>query len=241
MSARHKCFSLVSLLLICLAAPGAARAQASGDIRQQIAQAYGLASFDQVEELRFTFNLHLGKVNMARSWVWEVKKDRVSFKGTDKQGKTVELNYLRSELSGQPTQQLKGTDGDFINDQYWLIFPFHLVWDKTPKVEDTGMHKLPIGAGSARRVVVSYPASGGGYTPGDSYELFIGMNNRIVQWIFHRGGGAEPTLTATWEGYRQLGPLTVSLDHKDAARGIRIWFTDVAVKLGGSDQWLAAK
>lgn len=191
--------------------------------------------------MRFTFHLHWGKLNAARSWVWEVKKDRVSFKGTDKQGKTVELNYLRSELSGQPAQQLKDTDSDFINDQYWLLFPFHLVWDKTAKVEDTGMHKLPIGAGSIRRVVVSYPASGGGYTPGDSYELFIGRKNRIVQWVFHRGGAAKPTLATTWEDYRQLGPLTVSLDHKDAARSARIWFTDVAVKLGGSDQWLAAK
>jgi hypothetical protein len=241
MSARHKCLSLVSLLLICIAAPGAARAQASEDIRQQIAQAYGLSSFDQVEELRYTFNLHWGKINVARSWVWEVKKDRVSFKGADKQGKAVELNYLRSELNGQPAQQLQDADHNFINDQYWLLFPFHLVWDKAATVEDTGMHKLPLGAGSARRVVVSYPASGGGYTPGDSYELFIGTNNRIVQWSFHRGGAAAPTLSVTWEGYRQLGPLTLSLDHKDAARGTRIWFTDVAVKLAGSDQWLAPK
>ena len=56
-----------------------------------------------------------------------------------------------------------------------------------------------------------------------------------------RGGAAKPTLVATWEENRHLGPLVVSLNHRGAERNIRVWSTDVAVKLAGSDYWIAAK
>jgi hypothetical protein len=40
-------------------------------------------------------------------------------------------------------------DPAFINDQYWLLFPLHLSRDSRAKAEGTGMHKLPLGKGSA--------------------------------------------------------------------------------------------
>lgn len=54
-------------------------------------------------------------------------------------------------------------------------------------------------------------------------------------------GAAKPTLAATWEENRHLGPLVVSLNHRGTEKGFRVWFTDVAVKLVGSDHWIAAK
>jgi hypothetical protein len=88
--------------------------------------------------------------------------------------------------------------------------------------------------------VVTYPPNGG-YTPGDVYELFVGEDGRIVQWVYHHGGAAKPTLVATWEENRHLGPLMVSLNHRSAEREIRVWFTGVAVKLAGSERWTVAK
>jgi len=231
---------IVSGLLIGLAIAATSSSQTEPEARLRIAKAYGFQSWDQVEQLRFTFNVQRGKDHLARSWVWETKPDRVSFAGVDKQGKPVKLTYLRSEMGTPPAEQTKRIDADFINDQYWLLFPFHVAWDQAAMVEDTGLHKLPISPGRARRIVVTYPPSGG-YTPGDTYELFVGGDGRIVQWIYRRGGAAKPTLLATWEEYRRLGPLIVSLNHRGAERNFRVWFTDVAVKLVGVDGWIAAK
>jgi hypothetical protein len=64
----------------------------------------------------------------------------------------VKVTYLRSQLSSQPANVKDRIDPPFINDQYWLVFPFHVVWDASAAVEDAGMHKLPLGKGSAELV-----------------------------------------------------------------------------------------
>ena len=82
----------------------------------------------------------------------------------------MKATYVRSQLSSQPAVVKDEVDPAFVNDQYWLIFPLLVVWDSGgngANVEDTGMHKLPLGKGSARRVVVKYPSEGG-YSPGDA-------------------------------------------------------------------------
>jgi hypothetical protein len=48
---------------------------------------------------------------------------------------------------------------------------------------------------------------------------------------------------ATWAGYKKAGPLLISTDRRGTADGkpLQISFSDVAVKLAGSDLWLEAK
>jgi len=48
---------------------------------------------------------------------------------------------------------------------------------------------------------------------------------------------------ATWAGYKKAGPLLVSTDHHGTADGkpLTLTFTDVAVKLAGSDTWVNAQ
>ena len=229
------CFLVLGLLLT------ASLSQAQ-ERREQISKAYGIDSFRQVDQIRFTFNADLGAIKLSRAWVWEPKTDRVSYDGPDKSGKPVKLTYLRSQISSQPAIVKEQIDPAFINDKYWLLFPLQLSWDTSAKVEDKGPHKLPVGKGSARRVVVTYPANGG-YTPGDSYELFVGADNRIQEWIFHRGGSAKPTLVTSWADYKKAGPLLISQDHRGTYEGkpARIVFADVAVKMAGSSTWTSAQ
>jgi hypothetical protein len=218
-------------------------AQKRPPIAEQIAKTYGLDSFSQIERIRYTFSADLGSVKLSRTWVWEPKTNQVSYEGKDKAGKSVKLTYLRSQLSSQPAIVKDEIDPAFINDQYWLIFPFHLSWDSSAKVEETGVHKLPLGKGSAARIVVTYPSEGG-YTPGDTWELFVGTDNRIREWIYHRGGSAEPTAVASWEDYKKAGPLLVSLNHRGTYKGkpMRVVFSDVSVNLvGGSNTWVKAQ
>jgi hypothetical protein len=220
-------------------------AQKRPPIVEQIAKTYGLDSWGQIEGLRYTFNLELPalKLKLAHTWEWEPKTGKVTYEGKDKDGKPVKVTYLRSQLNSQPANVKDEIDPAFINDQYWLIFPFHVVWDTSADVQDTGKHKLPLGKGSAERVVVKYP-SDGGYTPGDTWELFVGSDNRIEEFIYRRGGPKKPSVvTTTWAGYKKAGPLLISTDHRGTADGkpARIFFSGVSVKLTGSDAWINAQ
>jgi hypothetical protein len=183
-------------------------------------------------------------VNIAHKWEWEPKTGRVSFEGKDKDGKPVKVTYLQSELNSQPANVKDQVQPSFVNDQYWFIFPFHAYWDTSADVQDMGMHKLPIGKGQAKHVVVKYRPEAGGYTPGDTWELFVGPDNRVKEFVYRRGGSTKPSVVeATWAGYKKAGPLLVSTEHRGTADGkpLRIFFSDVSVKLAGSDQWVSAQ
>ena len=232
------------LLIGVLGAPAPVSAQQRPAIADQIAKTYGFDSFGQIDAIRYTFNIDLAalKLKLSRSWVWEPKTDQISYEGKDKAGNPVKVTYSRSQLASQSAVVKEEVDPGFFNDQYWLLFPFHLVWDTGATVEDAGMQKLPLGKGSAKKVVVKY--SSGGYTPGDTWELFVGTDGRIREMEFHHGGAAKPSVViATWADYKKAGPLLLSLDHRGTADGkpFRLFFSNVAVKLAGSNTWVNAQ
>jgi hypothetical protein len=219
-------------------------AQTRPPILEQVAKAYGLDSFAQIDAIRYTWHAQFPGVNVARSWVWEPKTGKVSYEGKDKDGKPVKVTYLRSELSSQPNAVKNDVDPGFTNDNYWLLFPLHAYWDASATVQDEGMQKLPLGKGSAEKVVVKYPAEVGGYTPGDTWELYVGKDNRVQEFVYHRGGPVKPSVViATWADYKKAGPLFISTDHHGTADGkpLRVFVSDLAVKLTGSDTWMDAK
>jgi len=210
---------------------------------EQLAKAYGLDSFGQIDAIRYTWNAQFPGVNISRTWIWEPKKNQVSFEGKDKSGKPVKVTYLRSQLDTQPANVKTDVDPAFVNDNYWLLFPFHAYWDKSATATNEGTKPLPLGNGSAELLSVKYPANGG-YTPGDTWDLYVGKDNRVEQFVYHRGGAQKPTtVTMTWEAYKKAGPLLISTDHNGTADGntVRIFFTDIAVKLAGSDNWTNAE
>jgi hypothetical protein len=233
--------SVFSALLLLSATSAAPRRAA---VTEELAKAYGLDSFDQVEAIRYTWNASFpGGINLTHTWEWEPKTGKVSYQGKDKDGKPVTVTYIRSQLSNQPDAVKNQVDPAFINDNYWLLFPFHAYWDTGAEVKDLGTHKLPLGQGSARLVTVKYPQEGG-YTPGDTWELYIGSDNRVEEMVYHRGSAKKPTLVvAKWEGYKKAGPILVSTEHNGTADGapFRIWLSDVSVKMAGSNSWMNAQ
>ena len=235
---------LIRVLLIGLVCPAVgASAQQRPPIADQIAKAHGLDSWGQVEAIRYTFHIEAGALKLSRSWIWEPKKDQITYDAKDQAGNPVMVTYSRSQLASQSDSVKTEIDPAFFNDQYNLLLPFHVVWDNSATVVDDGMQKLPLGKGSARRVVVKYP-SDGGYTPGDTWELFVGTEGRIQALSFHHGGPAKPsTFIGTFTDYKKVGPLLLSLDHPGKADGqpARVFFTNVAVKLAGSDTWMEAQ
>lgn len=224
-------------------APGS-RAQKRSPILEQIAKTYGLDSFGQIEAIRYTWNAQFPGVSVSHSWVWEPKTGRISFEGKDKDGKLVKATYMQSELVSQPDTVKNEVEPAFVNDNYWLLFPLHAYWDTSATVTDQGMHRLPIGNGSAELVVVKYPKEAGGYTPGDTWELYVGKGNRVGQFVYHRGGPVKPSVViATWAGYKKAGPLLISTEHRGTADGkpLHIFISDLSVKLTGSDTWMKAQ
>jgi hypothetical protein len=226
-----------------LALPARSWAQDRPAIAEQMAKTFGLDSFGQVDGIRYTFNVEFPGVKASRSWEWHPKTDTVSYQGKDKEGKPVKATYQRSQLGSQSDAVKNEIDPSFINDQYWLLLPFHVVWDGSATVTDDGMQKLPIGKGSAERVVMKYPSEGGAASPGDTWELYVGADKRVEEFIFRRGGPRKPSVViATWADYKKAGPLLFSTDHRGTADGkpLRISFTGVSVKVTGSEKWMDA-
>jgi hypothetical protein len=231
-----------SMLLIF---PATLAAQERAPILEQIAKTYGLDSWDKIEVIRYTWNLEIpGVLKLAHAWEWEPKTGKISYEGKDKDGKPVKVTYDSSQLSSQSDQVKNEVEPAFVNDNYWLLFPFHAYWDTSATVTDQGMKKLPIGAGSAELVSVKYPAEAGGYTPGDTWDLYVGKDKRVQQMVYHRGGPKKPSLVnATWAGYKKAGPLLFSTEHRGTADGkpLHVFLSDVSVKLVGSHTWMKAQ
>jgi hypothetical protein len=235
---------LIGVLLIgVLCRPERVSAQQRPAIADQIAKTHGLDSFGQVDAIRYTFNIDAGPLKLSRSWVWEPKTNQISYDAKDKAGNPVRITYSRSQLASQSAVVKEEIDPAFFNDQYNLLFPFHVVWDANATVQDAGMQKLPLGKGSARKVVVKYP-SDGGYTPGDTWNLYVDGDGRIRELHFQHGGSTKPTVfIASYTDYKKVGPLLVALDHRGTADGqpARVFFSNVAVKLAGSSTWVDAQ
>ncbi|HMD69503.1 MAG TPA: hypothetical protein VKF42_11530 [Chitinivibrionales bacterium] len=199
----------------------------------QVAKAYGLDSFSLVGKMKYTFNVKFNGKTISRSWLWDVSGGRVTMQVPG----AVPVSYARSGSPDTSKENVRKADAQFINDQYWLLFPLHLVWDASAAITVALDRPVPIGTGAATMVTITYP-SAGGYTPGDAFDLFVDKGNHVKQWVFRRGNATVPTRTNLWEENRRVGPLLLSLNRPGADSTFRVWFTDVAVQLKGSTDWL---
>ena len=222
-------------LIVSLVVAGSLAAAPPGEaneIAMKIAKAYGFDGWDQINRLDFTFNVKAGDSTTARHWTWWPKQNKVRqrFPESDKDP----ITYHRNELD-TASDAVIAADKKFINDHYWLLFPFQPVWSN-PKVSHGDSPALPIGDGKAAKsqVIVQYPDEGG-YTPGDAYWLYLDNNNRLVQWQYLPGGDEDKAVAHTWDKHRKLGPIIVSLEHKGADGNFRLFFTKVKAKLENGD------
>src|SRR5258708_5055430 len=91
----------------------------------------------------------------------------------------------RTTVSTQGSQRHPRVEAVHPGEQSLCAFPFHLYWDSSgANVQDMGLQKLPLGYGSAKLVTVKYP--NGGYTPGDTWDLYVGSDNRFKEMVYHR-------------------------------------------------------
>lgn len=224
-------------VVVLLILPVASGAQQLPPAAQQLAKNFGLDSFGQIEAIRYTWTLE--GANLSRTWEWMPKTDTVTYEAKDKDGKPTKVTYQRAQIDSQSDDIKNKIDPAFVNDQYWLLLPLHVAWDGA-NVTDEGTQETPLAKTSADKIVVKYAASG--YSPGDTWDIYVGADKRIAEMTYHRAvpaPGAPNLVMATWAGYKKAGPLLVSTEHPGVADGkaFRIFVSDVAVKVKGSKDW----
>lgn len=249
---------LIRILAFISSILGLAASCGAGEIppaAQAMAKTYGLDSWDQIEGIRYTWNAEFpgavkpfdggsGTITISHKWEWDPKTGTISYEGKDSNGQPLKVTYQRSQLGSQSDVVKNFVDPAFFNDQYWLLIPLHAVWDTSAKVIDEGMQKPTLaGEGSADLIAVKYSGNDG-YTPGDTWDLYVDADHRLQEMDYHRGGPKKPSLViVSWAAYKKAGPLLISTEHKGTADGapIHLFFSDVSVKVTGSDNWINAE
>lgn len=213
---------LVSTLFSCKnqAEEKSSETQKEPTIVQKIAQANGLDNFEKIEELSFTFNVKVNdSLRTSREWTWDPKTNMVSLTTKDST-----VAYDHKSEAGQHVW----VDQRFINDQYWLLFPFHLVWDEM-EWEHEKEAKAPISGKTFEKITVTYP-SNKGYTPGDVYEIFFDESLMIREWTYRPGGSTEKAFPATWANYKDFGGIKIATRHSNKDGSFELFFTDVEIR-----------
>lgn len=185
-------------------------------IEQRIAEAHGISKWDKVEQVNFTFKVTDSTGTLAsRSWEWIVRKDEVTL--VQPEGNNI--SYTREE---NLAPEMEETDKKFINDIYWLLPYFKLVWDDGVEIaQETNQEQ--------RTVIASY-GDEGGYTPGDKYVIHYRPDFHFETWEYYPSGSREPRMVTTFEDYRSYGEIKVAHLHRVAGSDLRILFTDVDFK-----------
>lgn len=185
----------------------------------KIAKAYGYDQLDEVQSISYTWNVRRDSATvMVRDWKWDLVKGEVSYSDAD-----TSITYLIEEK----TEQLKDVDHKFINDKYWLLYPFQLAWDEGYATEITENQNSPIKGDPTTKLTILYNNKDG-YTPGDAYDLYVDDNNMIKEWVFRKGNAAEGR-AFTWENEKDFSGLMIALDHRMKNGEKIIWFSNVEV------------
>lgn len=190
-------------------------------ILQKIADANGYEHWKNVNEIKFTFNVDRPDGHFDRTWIWKPKTKEVTAIT-----KTDTLTYNRTDMDSVAIK----TDAGFINDKYWMLAPFNLVWDqKNFKYDYTDEFETLISGKKMHKLTIVY-SDKGGYTPGDAYDFFFGDDYIIREWIYRKGNRISPSMFTTWEDYVDENGIKIATMHKDDKGDFKLSFTDIELK-----------
>ncbi|WP_431156464.1 hypothetical protein [Winogradskyella poriferorum] len=191
-------------------------------VAEKIANAHGFENWDNVSEVQFTFKVDRDTVKgNGRSWIWKPKKNEITMTVGN-----AKVNYKRHEMDSSHI----GADRAFINDKYWFLVPFQLVWDASATLSEPVKKESPLSKETLDMITITYPSEGG-YTPGDAYDIFYDENYLIKEWVFRQGNSETPSLATTFENYQDFNGIKVAIDHKKDEGKWNLNFADVSITL----------
>lgn len=187
---------------------------------ENIAYKNGFGQWKDVSEINFTFNVDRGENHFERSWVWKPKSDLVVMR-TAKDTVAFERTKLDSINMSY--------DASFINDTYWLLAPFNLLWDEGTVITERENVVAPITKDTLNKLTITY-GDEGGYTPGDAYDFYYGKDFMIREWVYRKRNDSLPSMLTTWEEYQTHKGMKISTMHKDSTGNFKLYFTNISVK-----------
>ncbi|MBT8277664.1 MAG: hypothetical protein KJO41_01585, partial [Bacteroidia bacterium] len=122
------------------------------------------------------------------------------------------------------------SDRAFINDKFWALIPFQLVWDEGTTISEPSKEIAPISKKELNKITLLY-GNEGGYTPGDAYDIFYNDDYIIQEWTFRKGNSVESSLTNTFENYKDFNGLKIAQEHKKAEGDWNLLVWKVKVEL----------
>jgi len=222
---KHEIFMkrIVSIICLIVLLNNMSLAQKPGEIlAQKVANAYGLKNFKKAKFISFTFNVKRDTFPVTyRSWDWNIAENTVTMT-TPKQTITYRRDTIQSAA-------MKSVDGRFINDQYWLIFPYHAAMDKGCTLTVKENVTAPISKLNSTMLTVQYN-NVDGYTPGDAYDLYIDKKYMVTEWVYRSKGVEKPSLNTTWKDNVTNAGVKTATNFTSENGKFRIYFTGVSVK-----------
>lgn len=190
-------------------------------ILEKIADAHGFQNWHKVSQLDFTFNVDRDSMHFERSWSWKTKQNIIKSMTTQDT-----LVYQRNAMDSIATKANAG----FINDRYWLLSPFNLIWDQQNfDYEHQKEAIAPISKKACQKLTIVYGKEGG-YTPGDAYDFYFGDDFLIQEWVFRKANQEEASMTTTWENYQEENGIKFAVDHKKDGESFNLYFSNVIVQ-----------
>ena len=187
---------------------------------EQIAYKNGLKHWKDVSQIDFTFNVDRGGKNVAkRSWSWKPKTNEVTMTS----GNNV-VSYNRASLDSISRQ----ADQGFVNDKFWLLAPFQLVWDEGTNITVQDTATAPLSQKRTKKLTIVYGTEGG-YTPGDAYDFYYDEDYIVDEWVYRRANTPEPSMITTFSDYQDFGGLNIATSHSDKEGSFKLYFTDIKV------------
>lgn len=188
-------------------------------ILHSIAKAHGIKNWGKITSLEYTFNIDREENHMERTWVWHPKSGEVEMLHNDQKSK-FNINNVNDDLAEKHQK--------FINDKYWLLFPFQLIWDDgfTHQVKEN--IKAPISGDKTTQVTIQYNKNDG-YTPGDKYKIYVNESHQIQEWGYYPDGQNEPATETTWDDYTTQKGLIIAQMHQNKDASFKLYFTDLKI------------
>ncbi|MGC1473736.1 MAG: hypothetical protein WA775_14170 [Psychroserpens sp.] len=188
---------------------------------ERIANAHGYKKWKDVKEISFTFNVDRGENHFERSWTWQPQKKYV----VSAISKDSIYMYTRTNMDSTSI----AVDKSFVNDKFWLLVPFQLVWDEGTTISEPVKAIAPISKVELNQITLTYTGDGG-YTPSDAYDIFYDDNFMIKEWVFRKGNIAEPSMITTFENYEDYGGIKIAKDHKTPEGDFNLYFSNIKIK-----------
>lgn len=203
----------------------------------------GWEAWNEARYLEFTFVVSTqGNERRRTSHRWDRTTGAYRVEGLNRDGKKfLAVWNLHSkdgrawldgmELAGEEAhEQLERAAAVGVNDSYWLLMPLKL-HDPGVHLEDEGVRADSLG--KSWRVLALHFDQGVGLTPGDRYWVYVDpASGTVGRWdyVLESFEPGTPASVFSWEDWRQVGPLRLSMRKLAADGSVEIRYEDVIVR-----------